>query len=550
MSNPIQGLYDLSTPNLPAAFSYHKTNLYDSKNDTDSSDDFEPFIPPRRKRYTSEHVLQATPHRSLERNVSSPIPHPRNIPRDTSEPIKKSSPLLTKRPAWLTNKSPSFNSRGDERSRLMSEERKALRKKIRSRSLDDNSVAGLHKSLSEANIHTHHNGDGSNLVESGDDTGSSASSFEYVSSWKLRKAIGIEDGSAFSGSLPRLDTVGRCLSEVVEEDGEADLDCMYLNPDEIAAFVSNNSKTLDKTASKKVHKRLDTVLRNSNTYLQIIRSTPVEKERVRPGALNVSSSIPIAKNNADTPTPYVHMASVTTMWQHIKEHEESQSLSGYTSDDLSSVDWDADKSENETLMEMEERDEEEQNGRLGNHYERIGNTTANKDFPDFDDRRYVTTPGSIYSDDIYAVIRDLPNKDSEHSSARLTYLSPHTETDTWPLAQKKKGWRPKLLTPPTGHSNKTPITLPRSADEAPYMRLNEAFNGEPESKILRPPTPPPRPQKRASFCPPPKSEFLPDSQLYVPGVRCTHCIYYLYLSSDNYVGSVNASDASIVEMLP
>ena len=334
--------------------------------DSDSnSSDFEEFIPPLigRRKFTSESQAPTFPptgslpsHTLLDRRGSSPFPTSRPQSKEY-HPIKKSSPILTRRPTWFSRKMTSpalLESPVDQKVTPTSEkvqrrgqdqQAKASRKKKgRSRSLDTRtnmSVGPSGNTYSLLDLHVVG-------VDSDENTGGTVDSsgyarpFEHINSW--RKLIGMDDGSAFSGSLPHLaDNVSSAINNDDDSDAEA---CTYLDPREIA-------QKLDKNMPQKVRKRLDTVI--SNTYLQLISVQPpqfAEFPVIQPP--NVIAATPVEPSNTKQLPANSGEASFKEKWENRSldfiERPDS-CLSGYTSDalsDASSADRDADRSDPDT----------------------------------------------------------------------------------------------------------------------------------------------------------------------------------------------------------
>ena len=356
--------------NAPGFFTFqgksigqHPLGSFVEDSDSNSSD-FEEFVPPRRRKFISESQASMFPptgslpiHTPLDRRGSSPFPSSRPQSKEY-QPIKKSSPILTRRPTWFTRKTTSpallesIESPIDEKSTPTSEkvqrrgqdqQSKASRKKKgRSRSLDTrghNSVSTFGNTYSLLDIHAV-------AMDSDENTGGTVDSsgyarpFEHINSW--RKLIGMDDGSAFSGSLPHL--ADNVSSAINNNDDDSDT-CTYLDPREIA-------QKLDKNMPQKVRKRLDTVL--SNTYLQLISVQPPQFAELPPiQPPNVIAATPVEPSNSkQLPGNSGGEASFKEKWENRSldfiERPDS-CLSGYTSDALSDASSaDADRSDPET----------------------------------------------------------------------------------------------------------------------------------------------------------------------------------------------------------
>ena len=232
---------------------YFKVGRADS-DDSDSSDYFVDVVPPpRRNRYASEpFVHQQVLQWQRERRASSPLP---NKPA-----LKKSSPILTKRPGWYNPPKPSITRRyqsevtfsasllsqlkesssgsscdgggGDDNDNdngggrgLKSGPTNRRRLKQRSRSVEErqgfvtattpaeqppwSTAASL--SLRLSSVSNNHSVPRQVLLcESDDNTGGTVESKDYSKPFEhlLWRRLGLDDGSALSGSLPDLDRVG------------------------------------------------------------------------------------------------------------------------------------------------------------------------------------------------------------------------------------------------------------------------------------------------------------------------------------------------------
>ena len=335
--------------------------------DSDSnSSDFEEFVPPQRRKFTSESQVPIFPptgslpiHIPLDRRGSSPFPSSRPQSKEY-QPIKKSSPILTRRPTWFTRKTtspallesiespidekttPTTSGKVQIRSGGKDRQSKVMRKKKgRSRSLDTrshNSVSTSGNTYSLLDLHAVGMDSDENTGGTVDSSGY-ARPFEHINSW--RKLIGMDDGSAFSGSLPHLaDNVSSAINNTNNDD-DSDT-CTYLDPREIA-------QKLDKNMPQKVRKRLDTVL--SNTYLQLISVQPPQFAELPPiQPPSVIAATPVEPSNSKQLSG--GEASFKEKWENRSldfiERPDS-CLSGYTSDALSNASsGDADRSEPET----------------------------------------------------------------------------------------------------------------------------------------------------------------------------------------------------------
>lgn len=362
---------------LPGFFTFQSRHVsqfpldsFREDSDSNSSDDFEEFVPPRRRKFISESQAPIFPptsslpiHMPLDRRGSSPFPSSRPQSKEY-QPIKKSSPILTRRPTWFTRKtttSPalleSIESPIDDKTTPTSgkvqirsgkdlQSKASRKKKGRSRSLDTrshNSVSTSSNTYSLLDLHAV-------AMDSDENTGGTVDSagyarpFEHINSW--RKLIGMDDGSAFSGSLPHLadrDNVSSAINNNNDEDSDT---CTYLDPREIA-------QKLDRNMPQKVRKRLDTVL--SNTYLQLISVQPpqfAELPLIQPPSVTAATPVEPSSSKQLSANDRGGEASFKEKWENrsldFVERPDS-CLSGYTSDALSDASsGDADRSDPDT----------------------------------------------------------------------------------------------------------------------------------------------------------------------------------------------------------
>ncbi len=201
--------------------------------DSDSSD-FEHFVPPvyPRKRYRSEpQCVFPQPFHPCTRQSS--------LPQYTATPssaLQSSSPVLTRKPSWL--------------------ESKQQGKTQRSQSLD----AAGHLAVA-ARIDM--------MDDSDDNTGDTsgyAKPFEHLLAW--RRVIRTSDMSnILTGSLPHLD---KALDD-------SDVNGGYLDPSEIAVALSQSGGKLGRKVSRRLMRRVDTMLSSSNNhYLSLVNTLPRE----------------------------------------------------------------------------------------------------------------------------------------------------------------------------------------------------------------------------------------------------------------------------------
>ena len=508
-----------TSKNAPGSFSFQGKSIseYPLANfveDSDSnSSDFEEFVPPQRRKFISE---SKTPfinptgslpfHSPLDRRGSSPFPSTTNFRPQSKEyqSIKKSSPILTRRPTWFSRKmtSPAVLESIESpvhqqttptldkiRRRGQGQQSKASRKKKgRSRSLDTRANASVGASGNTYSLLDLH----SAAMDSDENTGGTVDSsgyarpFEHINSW--RKLIGMDDGSAFSGSLPYL---ADNVSSAINNDDDSDT---YLDPKEIA-------QKLDRNMSQKVRKRLDTVM--SNTYLQLVSVQPPQFADMPPiQPPNVIAATPVEPSNGkQLPANGRGVISFKEKWENksldFVERPDS-CLSGYTSDALSDVSsmWAADRSDPDT------EDGELDNERAVNPYDEIrtgGNnsySTAAEVFnTTFDDAKYSNSAPVDGGEGLYSVIDEV-------------LLANRRGTDAGSLeGPRKKKISTTMSTPPLPKPRVKKVPLSKQ-DSGIYARLDETDGTnvdvpmeaikDTSSDCRRPPTPPPRRHRNIS----------------------------------------------------
>ena len=507
MNSTLRQMYSLDAPGKANVFSSLQSTtiseyvLDDGDGDSDSnSSDFEDFIPPQRRHFVSECQEPMSVHTSigprfhapLDRRGSSPFPSTISSRPNSKEitAIRKSSPILTRRPTWYTRKmtSPALLETSESptahdnlpnpetvEKRGQDQQSKSLRKKkARSRSLDSRtnlSVSGSGNAYSLFDLHAV-------AVDSDENTGGTVDSsgyarpFEHINSW--RKLIGMDDGSAFSGSLPHLaDNVSTSINNN-DEDSDT-----YLDPKEIA-------QKLDKNMPEKVRKRLDTVF--SNTYLQLISVQPPRFAEVD-STTTVTSPKVIAATPVEPSDPQLpsREASFKDKWNNRSldfiERPDS-CLSGYTSEG-SSI-WTADRSDQET-------EEGELDDGTVNPYDEIkaANVSAAMTASPFDDTKYGScAPVEVGGEELYSVIDEvLVDRKGTNVSMRVKRKISSSSIPPLPKPRVKK--------------EHTPLS---KQDSGIYAKLEETINDVPLEVVKdecsdcpRPPTPPPRPQKQRNI---------------------------------------------------
>lgn len=244
---------------------YYTVGRADS--DSDSSDDFVPFIPPKRSRYASEpFVNQKVLLWQRERRASSPLP-------DANKELKKSSPILTKRPVWYSKPDKRAISRKYQSEVSFSttlsqiqrceEQSVTLNRKLKYRSHSLDGKTGFTITPRQSAVQSAAGAGNSPIYESDDNTGGTMESKDYSKPFEhiLWRKLGLDDGSALSGSLPHLDKVTANDLCDSEDDPEG---CTYLDPKELEDYCE---KLGDKELSTRIRTRLSTVL--SSTYLSL-----------------------------------------------------------------------------------------------------------------------------------------------------------------------------------------------------------------------------------------------------------------------------------------
>lgn len=249
--------------------------------DTDSSDDFVPYIPPKMSRYSVSYVDQKPifPPQS-GRRISTPLPKPPH------KGLKKSSPILTKKPCWyMKPDKPSIQRKYQSMpaSQLQDIEKQSTpnrRLKCRSRSLGDEEYYAVPPKDSTllqelAGLRDSQANDNSDVNTSREYMYSKP--FEHLLWGRLRlgqglglgRKLGLDSSSVLSGSLPCLDAV-KAEGDKEEEDSEG---CTYLDPTELEEFCEELG---NRRLSNRVQKRLSTVL--SHTYLSLTSFQPPQDD--------------------------------------------------------------------------------------------------------------------------------------------------------------------------------------------------------------------------------------------------------------------------------
>lgn len=303
------------------------------ESDTDSSDNFEPFIPPKRSRYASEpFVHQQLLECQRERRASSPFPD------FNRQQLKKSSPILTKRPGWFSkrDRQAKMTKHKSEVSLTLANRRLSIEKpKHRSRSVDGNIRS---KVSSKPTNETLVQGQHATLCDSDDNTGGTVESKDYSKPFEhiLWRKLGLDDGSAISGSLPHLDRIrvvssikssdGKCNGGGNEEDDEDGEGCTYLDPTELEEYCERLG---NRELSDRIRKRLSTVL--SNTYLSLM-----DMQEDVTDAPEVAADNPLGATSMPTfcEPPSERSSSQFLTMERLRKSglADSISLSGYSTD--------------------------------------------------------------------------------------------------------------------------------------------------------------------------------------------------------------------------
>ena len=437
-------------------------NIYSlpADSDSNSSDNFEHFTPPARsqKRYHSEPQFRCLPRRE-DRRVSSPFPYRCSGPGY----IRKTSPVLTRKPSWLVAKH---------------RKEKAPGKKGRSKSVDQ-----LLNFKVTQSIHVDSD-DSSSLL----DSGVYARPFEHLQSW--RKVLAL-DGSILTGSLPRIDKA----VELEESDVSGDT---YLDPSEIVAAVSKKESKLGRRVSRRLRKRVDTVL-HPGIYLSLVGVAPQQRQRAKTPE-EIPDTRPPQKQAI---TPYIRMETAISEMERETGRafvfpEQHSSHSDCTTDGSSADDH------------------------THNTYDKI--PLANG----FDNMAYDSqTPLLPDTEDPYAMIDELLTPKNRRSESQPVIQG-------MPASERKS------------RSN----TDPAMRLEDGYCSLEDNLDGVCISlgPAVRPPTPPPRSSRKVSGEPFTTSKKLPESMtLQVPGVRV--CVSVCVWGGGRGVGR-GASVYSCIVMLP
>ena len=481
--------------------------------DTDSSDDFVQFIPPmRRSRYISEPAIHdPILLRQKDRSAMSP---------DKNSTIKKSSPILTKRPVWYHHKSTSSVPLSTlyQTPRNKNEDRKF---KVRSRSLDDKtnmSVTSPNQSGSRSpDIQAQVSGYtlAGVCCDSDDNTGGSkdySKPFEHI----LWKRLGLDDGNTLSGSLPLLNQVTTPSEEVIgeEEEEEDPYGCTYLDPKELEGYCENIE---EKQVQDRNQRRLGTVL--SSTYLtlssvQSITSksnTHENKPDVHVEPCAVASSLPTSiMHTPKSKNPSLNVLGNVERWKRNIEAADSSCYSGYSTD--ASSGW----------GDFEDDFVEGQKRKGENSYDTVSDSLLQAlESTKLDLEKTVVVAGEN-TEEIYAEISDYKTTDflsdlpALGTNRGLQFL-PHRSvghTSVHPSASVPLGSdeRSRYISSATARSNVNVKRIPQSNHESLYAALKDI----PARQMQSPPTLPPRPTKKGSVDP--KQSLTRNKNLNIPGV--------------------------------
>lgn len=328
----------------------YQSNFAGSDSDTDSSD-FVSFVPPARKsRYSSEPIITSHINHLLkevqkQRRSSSPAA-PAN-----KEDLKKSSPILTKRPGWYSKPDkarilrkyqseisfPSFSQAGNGSYGI--NKHTALDKKK-----SGSAEAFCSLSKSPVKMYTAALPGCSQLFELSDldydTTGGTVESKDYSKPFEhtLWKKLGLEDGSALSGSLPDMLSIvhsRRDSKEYVgeeeetakgEEEGEEEdtEGCTYLDPKELEDFCERYGDRRD--LASRIQRRASTVLGGTYLTLLNILPTPVTDD----GSSKAINAANTARSSSSQWAPGTYL-TVCDKWKYRADADTSCN-SGYSTD--------------------------------------------------------------------------------------------------------------------------------------------------------------------------------------------------------------------------
>ena len=287
--------------------------------DSDDSDDFMQFTPPKgRLRYKSEPFIknQLIQFRR-ERRASSPFPQSNT----GVNAIKKSSPILTKRPPWFLKPTKkylsevSFNTVQTQQT-AEQEERRVFN--LKSRSLD---------SIKKFSIMPKQVANCTTSCDSDDKTGGTLDSIEYSKPYEhlLWKKLGLEDCSALSGSLPCLDKVtGNNLDD---SDGYT-----YVDPKELEDYCERRLGS--KEFTNRIRTRLNST--SSTTYLTLSNIQQTAKKPQSEGTANSVAEEPSTLSLDKKVGTVGILLNVAERWRRQNTAIEG-SCSGYSTDASSGI---------------------------------------------------------------------------------------------------------------------------------------------------------------------------------------------------------------------
>ena len=411
---------------------------WSKSSDSDSSDNFELFTPQRRrKRHNSEPRVKplskglrpaskdtrrgSAPVVQKKRDVS-PLSKSESQKKEEDEEegsIKKSSPTMTRRPAWLFKKGKSLTSTNSTPgTRASSSMPTSVKEPVkRSCSLDDLLKTQEPPSVKqvcseEPEINSDH--EYTNPLE---DSMSHVQPSQLV---QLRQQfLGIStSGKLNATSMPNLQGVAADHSVRHPYEDDSDYDGIYINPDEVPA---RNSPKASFKESKELAKQ------ESNTYLPLVELTRWKKTDIHVEAAT-PLTVPTVENDYMEVLSTSHTSSTWRM-KYLSLQSKDSLPSGYTTDASSAGE----------LSGNEEDNNEEVSSNI---YEVPGETNydSHRNSPVFDYRGYVPdlhdSSSSEHLDRIYEKI-DLPDQLNDqapgHSDSLLRNLKPLTSHRASPL---------------------------------------------------------------------------------------------------------------------
>ncbi len=526
-------------PALPYSSNYYMVGRVDTDSD-DSSDDFVPFVPPQRNRFPSEpFVHQQVAQWTRERRTSSPFPEVNK----EQQPLKKSSPILTKRPGWFAKPYKQTLRRNCQSEVLCnvhlrqdSTESQAQSRKLkyRSKSLDDREKFAVASTSSFP---------AATATDSDDNTGGTLESKDYSKPFEhlLWRKLGMDDGSALSGSLPHLDKVA--AGSVYEDEEDPD-GCTYLDPKELEDFCEK--KFGGRELSDRICKRFSTVLNSPYLTLSTIADFGIASSK--PSSMGVkkfptskkASTFPAIRQQSPVPPPRntspSFLASVSRMERYRKTLELADNfcLSGYSTD--ASSGWgEPDFSEADQIGRMGRMQSWKTHTATDNTYDEIKPALSQS-------LRSESPAGGAREEGEEEEI-DVEATEEEQIYEEIDQYSDTTMVESaLPLLQENRLAQTLPITPnqhtnlqishsmPGGegysrsqfHQDRTNPLLPRCNSDRPYAKLSEIST--------KPPSLPPRPLRKLASLDPSQPRrrhyFKKGWDSKVPGV-CTLTMHFV-----------------------